>query len=252
MKKDFLAFLECRLDSVLWRSGFFISARYLRQLIRHNFFKVNGAFVSYPSFRLKVGDVVTLSPSLILRIFSFFTLTPRSFNFFLFRLMRLVYMLPTSFLSAFLEKGFKLRRYLVTFNKIYRHSSKIKGKRNFLSRSRLLRRALLVSLRWFRYSEFRGDSEVFSKRLSFYAELRHNLKRLKIFRFEFLSSLFKRKFFFLIRSLFFPYRPLLFNTRVLRYTFSSFGVSLIFGSSFFKYPFPMEVRLLFNIYTGFF
>jgi small subunit ribosomal protein S4 len=52
--------LEKRLDNVVYRLGLAISRDQARQLVSHKFFLVNGKPVNIPSFRLKVGDVVSL------------------------------------------------------------------------------------------------------------------------------------------------------------------------------------------------
>jgi small subunit ribosomal protein S4 len=54
--------LEKRLDNVVYRLGFAASRNQARQLISHKFFLVNGKTVNIPSFRLKVGDVISLKP----------------------------------------------------------------------------------------------------------------------------------------------------------------------------------------------
>lgn len=52
--------LEKRLDNVVFRLGFVESREKARQLVSHGYFLVNGKSVNIPSFRLKVGDTVSL------------------------------------------------------------------------------------------------------------------------------------------------------------------------------------------------
>ena len=53
-----LILLECRLDNLVYRSGFATSRTQARQLARHNHFLVNNKKVNIPSFQVKVGDVI--------------------------------------------------------------------------------------------------------------------------------------------------------------------------------------------------
>jgi small subunit ribosomal protein S4 len=55
--------LEMRFDNVIYRVGFAKSRDLARQLINHNHFMVNGKKVNIPSFKVKVGDVISLAPS---------------------------------------------------------------------------------------------------------------------------------------------------------------------------------------------
>jgi small subunit ribosomal protein S4 len=55
-----LQFLEQRLDSIVYRSGFAVSRRASRQLVTHGHFMLNGRRVDIPSMRLKIGDEVEL------------------------------------------------------------------------------------------------------------------------------------------------------------------------------------------------
>ena len=50
--------LECRLDNLVYRSGFGTSRTQARQLVRHNHFLVNNKKVNIPSYQVKVGDVI--------------------------------------------------------------------------------------------------------------------------------------------------------------------------------------------------
>ncbi len=50
--------LECRLDSLVFRSGFARTIPAARQLVSHGHISVNGKRLSYPSARLGQGDVI--------------------------------------------------------------------------------------------------------------------------------------------------------------------------------------------------
>lgn len=52
--------LEKRLDNVIFRLGFAKSRSEARQLVSHGYFLVNGKPVNIPSFRVKVGDVISV------------------------------------------------------------------------------------------------------------------------------------------------------------------------------------------------
>jgi small subunit ribosomal protein S4 len=54
--------LERRLDNVVYRLGFGASRAQARQIVRHGHVRVNEKRLNIPSFQVKVGDVVTLSP----------------------------------------------------------------------------------------------------------------------------------------------------------------------------------------------
>lgn len=54
--------LEMRFDNVLYRIGFAKSRDLARQLINHNHFMVNGKKVNIPSYKMRVGDVISLQP----------------------------------------------------------------------------------------------------------------------------------------------------------------------------------------------
>lgn len=55
--------LESRLDNVVFRMGLALTRREARQLVNHGHFLVNGKRVDIPSYRVKVGDVITLKDS---------------------------------------------------------------------------------------------------------------------------------------------------------------------------------------------
>ena len=52
--------LESRLDNIVFRMGMATTRREARQLVTHGHFCVNGKRVDIPSYRVKVGDVVSL------------------------------------------------------------------------------------------------------------------------------------------------------------------------------------------------
>ena len=56
-----LAALETRLDNVVYRLGFGKTRYQARQLVSHGHIVVNGKKVTIPSYKVKAGDVVTLS-----------------------------------------------------------------------------------------------------------------------------------------------------------------------------------------------
>src|SRR5687767_8413269 len=58
--ENLLVLLETRLDNVVFRGGLARSRDEARQLVRHRHFQVNGRTVNIPSYRVKVGDVVTV------------------------------------------------------------------------------------------------------------------------------------------------------------------------------------------------
>jgi small subunit ribosomal protein S4 len=55
---NLLQLLECRLDNVVYRSGFARTRRHARQLVVHGHFKVNGKKVDIPSFQVSQHDVI--------------------------------------------------------------------------------------------------------------------------------------------------------------------------------------------------
>lgn len=58
--ENFIALLESRLDSVIYRSNIAPTIFAAKQLISHKHIKVNGEIVNISSYRLKVGDVVSI------------------------------------------------------------------------------------------------------------------------------------------------------------------------------------------------
>ena len=57
---NFLRLLESRLDNLVYRAGFASTRRGARQLVNHGHVAVNGKKVDIPSYRVKVGDVISL------------------------------------------------------------------------------------------------------------------------------------------------------------------------------------------------
>jgi len=60
--ENLLQLLESRLDTVTFRMGFGASRSEARQVVRHNGILVNGKRVNIPSYQVRVGDVVEVSP----------------------------------------------------------------------------------------------------------------------------------------------------------------------------------------------
>jgi small subunit ribosomal protein S4 len=61
--ENLLRILESRLDNVVFRAGFAPSRDAARQLVRHGHFRVNGAKVDIPSYRVRDNDIVDIRPS---------------------------------------------------------------------------------------------------------------------------------------------------------------------------------------------
>lgn len=57
---NLIVLLESRLDNVVFRMGLATTRREARQLVNHGHFLVNGKRVDIPSYRIKVGDVISL------------------------------------------------------------------------------------------------------------------------------------------------------------------------------------------------
>ena len=57
---NLLFLLESRLDNIVYRAGFATTRRGSRQLVNHGHGTVNGKKVDIPSYRVKIGDVVSL------------------------------------------------------------------------------------------------------------------------------------------------------------------------------------------------
>lgn len=58
--ENLLILLETRLDNVVYRGGLARSRDEARQLVRHRHVQVNGRTVNIPSYRVRVGDVITI------------------------------------------------------------------------------------------------------------------------------------------------------------------------------------------------
>ena len=57
-----MALLETRLDNIIYRLGFAKTRAQARQLVGHRHVIVNGEKLNIPSYQMKLGDVVTLTP----------------------------------------------------------------------------------------------------------------------------------------------------------------------------------------------
>lgn len=55
-----LTLLEKRIDNVIYRGGLANSRSQARQLVNHGHFLINGKKVSIPSYKVKIGDVITI------------------------------------------------------------------------------------------------------------------------------------------------------------------------------------------------
>lgn len=58
--ENLLILLESRLDNTVFRAGFAASRNQARQIVRHKHILINGKRVDIPSFKVSVGDVITL------------------------------------------------------------------------------------------------------------------------------------------------------------------------------------------------
>jgi len=58
--ENLITLLESRLDNVVFRMGLASTRREARQLVVHGHYDVNGSRVDIPSYRVKVGDVISL------------------------------------------------------------------------------------------------------------------------------------------------------------------------------------------------
>ena len=57
-----LQLLERRLDNIVYRAGLAATRPQARQFVNHGHFDVNGSRVTVPSYRVRVGDTITLRP----------------------------------------------------------------------------------------------------------------------------------------------------------------------------------------------
>jgi small subunit ribosomal protein S4 len=60
--ENLLRILESRLDNVVYRSGFAVSRKQARQLVRHGHMQVNEKKVDIPSFLVKEGMTISVAP----------------------------------------------------------------------------------------------------------------------------------------------------------------------------------------------
>lgn len=67
--KTALGWLERRLDNVVYKSGLSNSRSQARQLVSHGHFTVNGQKVNIPSFKVEVGDVITVKSNKLTNAF---------------------------------------------------------------------------------------------------------------------------------------------------------------------------------------
>lgn len=56
-----LVFLESRLDNIVFRLGLSLTRKGARQLVNHGHVLVNGKKVNIPSYRVKIGDKITIT-----------------------------------------------------------------------------------------------------------------------------------------------------------------------------------------------
>jgi len=64
---NLLCLLETRLDSIAFRAGFGCTLMQARQMVNHGHLRVNGRRADIASFRVRVGDVITIRDSLASR-----------------------------------------------------------------------------------------------------------------------------------------------------------------------------------------
>ena len=57
---NLVTLLELRLDNVVHRLGYATTRRQARQMVSHGFVEVNGVRVDIPSYRVRVGEIITL------------------------------------------------------------------------------------------------------------------------------------------------------------------------------------------------
>lgn len=67
-EEAFVQLLEKRLDNVIFRLGFAVSRAQARQLVSHGFFLVNKKSINIPSYRVKVGDVISVKPQKLSKV----------------------------------------------------------------------------------------------------------------------------------------------------------------------------------------
>ena len=68
-KEDlFISYFESRIDSILFREGFFLSLREIRQVLSNGHVFVNKKHILNGNFILKEGDIISFSPALIAKV----------------------------------------------------------------------------------------------------------------------------------------------------------------------------------------
>lgn len=58
--EELMRICELRLDNIVYRAGFAMNRPMARQLVNHGHFEVNGRKVNIPSYRVRVGDKVSV------------------------------------------------------------------------------------------------------------------------------------------------------------------------------------------------
>lgn len=58
-----LTLLESRFDNVIYRLGLAVSRKLARQMVSHGFFHINNKKINIPSYQVKPGDIITISPT---------------------------------------------------------------------------------------------------------------------------------------------------------------------------------------------
>jgi small subunit ribosomal protein S4 len=61
-KSALMVRLESRLDNTVYRAGFVKTRRAARQLVSHGHVMVNGRRMTIPSYKVEIGDVVSIRP----------------------------------------------------------------------------------------------------------------------------------------------------------------------------------------------
>lgn len=62
--ENLLCLLEQRFDNVVYRLGFAATRAQARQMVNHGHLQINGKRVDIPSIQVRVGDVISIRPSL--------------------------------------------------------------------------------------------------------------------------------------------------------------------------------------------
>ena len=97
---NFLLLLESRLDNLVYRAGFAKTRKAARQLVNHGHILVNGKKVDIPSYRVKVGNVVSVKEaslnhpvivectSMDIKVPAFLNVDKAKKNFYLYKISR--------------------------------------------------------------------------------------------------------------------------------------------------------------------